>query len=136
MALVDEWSRGRPLEGLTVETIRLPGRTPAVLAEVPGSAPETILLYGHVDKQPEMTGWAEGLGPWKAVRRGERLCGRGAQDDGYVVFCALTAIEAVERAGAPHARCVVLIEASEERAARTCLPTWIRLPAGWASPTS
>jgi acetylornithine deacetylase/succinyl-diaminopimelate desuccinylase-like protein len=114
VALVDEWSRRRPLEGLRVETIRLPGRTPVILAEVPGSAPETILLYGHVDKQPEMTGWAEGLGPWKAVLRGERLYGRGAQDDGYAVFCALTAIEAVERAGAAHARCVVLIEASEE----------------------
>ena len=61
-----------------------------------------------------MVGWGDGLGPWKAVRRGDRLYGRGAQDDGYAVFCALTAIEAVQRAGAPHARCLVLIEASEE----------------------
>jgi acetylornithine deacetylase/succinyl-diaminopimelate desuccinylase-like protein len=114
VALVDEWSRRRPLEGLTVETVRLPGRTPLLLAEVPGTAAETILLYGHLDKQPEMTGWAEDLGPWKPVLRRERLYGRGAQDDGYAVFSALTAIEAVQRAGAPHARCVVLIEASEE----------------------
>ena len=61
-----------------------------------------------------MTGWAEGLGPWIPVRRGDRLYGRGAQDDGYAAFCALTAIEAVQQAGAPHARLVVLIEASEE----------------------
>jgi acetylornithine deacetylase/succinyl-diaminopimelate desuccinylase-like protein len=114
VALVEAWSRRRPIEGLNLETFRLPGRTPVILAEVPGTAPETVLLYGHVDKQPEMTGWAEGLGPWTAVRRGDRLYGRGAQDDGYAVFCALTAIEAVQRAGAPHARCVVLIEASEE----------------------
>jgi acetylornithine deacetylase/succinyl-diaminopimelate desuccinylase-like protein len=114
VALVEDWSRRRAIEGLAVETFRLPGRTPVILAETPGAAPETILLYGHCDKQPEMTGWAEGLGPWTAVRRGDRLYGRGAQDDGYAAFCALTAIEAVQRAGVPHARCIVLIEASEE----------------------
>ena len=97
-----------------METFRLPGRTPVMLLDVPGTAPETVLLYGHCDKQPEMVGWGDGLGPWNAVRRGDRLYGRGAQDDGYAVFCALTAIEAVQRAGAPHARCLVLIEASEE----------------------
>jgi acetylornithine deacetylase/succinyl-diaminopimelate desuccinylase-like protein len=114
VALIEDWSRRRPIEGLTVETVRLPGRTPIILADIPGSSAETILLYGHCDKQPEMTGWAEGLGPWQPVRRGEKLYGRGAQDDGYAVFCALTAIEAVQRAGVAHARCVVLIEASEE----------------------
>jgi acetylornithine deacetylase/succinyl-diaminopimelate desuccinylase-like protein len=114
VALIEDWGRGRPIEGLTVETFRLPGRTPVMLLDVPGTAPETILLYGHCDKQPEMIGWSDGLGPWKAVRRGDRLYGRGAQDDGYAVFCALTAIEAVKRAGAAHARCLVLIEASEE----------------------
>jgi acetylornithine deacetylase/succinyl-diaminopimelate desuccinylase-like protein len=112
--LIEEWGRRRPIEGLSVETVRLPGRTPVILLDVPGTAPQTVLLYGHCDKQPEMVGWSAGLGPWTPVRRGERLYGRGAQDDGYAAFCALTAIEAVERAGAPHARCLVLIEASEE----------------------
>ena len=114
VTLIEDWARRRPIEGLTLETVRLPGRTPVILLEVPGTAPDTILLYGHCDKQPEMVGWADGLGPWQAVRRGDRLYGRGAQDDGYAVFCALTAIEAVQRSGAPHARCVVLIEACEE----------------------
>ena len=114
VGLIEEWARRRPIEGLTVETFRLPGRTPVMLLEAPGTSPETVLLYGHCDKQPEMIGWADGLGPWTPVRRGDRLYGRGAQDDGYAVFCALTAIEAVQRAGAPHARLVVLIEASEE----------------------
>ena len=114
VALIEAWGRGRPIEGLTVETFRLPGRTPVMLLDVPGTVPQTVLLYGHCDKQPEMVGWGDGLGPWTAVRRGDRLYGRGAQDDGYAVFCALTAIEAVQRAGAPHARCLVLIEASEE----------------------
>ncbi len=112
--LIEEWSRRQPIEGLRVSTHRLPGRTPVILLEVPGSAPETVLLYGHCDKQPEMTGWAPGLGPWTPVRKDDRLYGRGAQDDGYAVFCALTAIQAVQRAGAPHARLLVLIEASEE----------------------
>ncbi|HYB43675.1 MAG TPA: M20/M25/M40 family metallo-hydrolase [Candidatus Methylomirabilis sp.] len=128
-ALIEDWSRHRPIEGLTVETFRLPGRTPVMLFDVPGTAPETILLYGHCDKQPEMVGWAEGLGPWKAVRRGERLYGRGAQDDGYAAFCALTAIEAVQRAGAPHARCLVLIEASEESGSPD-LPAYMQSLAG------
>jgi acetylornithine deacetylase/succinyl-diaminopimelate desuccinylase-like protein len=114
VALIEEWSRRQPIEGLRVTTHRLPSRTPVILLEVPGSAPETVLLYGHLDKQPEMTGWAPGLGPWTPVRKGDRLYGRGAQDDGYAVFCALTAIQAVQRAGAPHARLLVLIEASEE----------------------
>jgi acetylornithine deacetylase/succinyl-diaminopimelate desuccinylase-like protein len=70
-----------------------------------------VLLYGHLDKQPEMTGWGEGLGPWTPVRRGDRLYGRGAADDGYAGFAALTAIEAL---GVPHARCVVLVETCEE----------------------
>jgi acetylornithine deacetylase/succinyl-diaminopimelate desuccinylase-like protein len=114
VALIEAWSRSRPIEGLTVEAVRLPGRTPVLLMDVPGSSPETVLLYGHCDKQPEMTGWAEGLGPWTPVLRDDRLYGRGAQDDGYAAFCALTAIEAVQRAGVPHARLLVLIEASEE----------------------
>jgi acetylornithine deacetylase/succinyl-diaminopimelate desuccinylase-like protein len=114
VTLIEEWCRRRPIEGLTLETVRLPGRTPLILVEVPGASPETVLLYGHCDKQPEMVGWSPGLGPWTPVRRGDRLYGRGAQDDGYAVFCALTAIEAVQRAGLSHARCLVLIEACEE----------------------
>ncbi len=124
VALIEDWSRRRPIEGLTVETVRLPDRTPLILLEVPGTSADTVLLYGHCDKQPEMVGWSDGLGPWTAVRRGDRLYGRGGQDDGYAVFCALTAIEAVQRSGAPHARCVVLIEACEESGSRD-LPAYM-----------
>ena len=73
-----------------------------------------MLLYGHLDKQPEMTGWAEDLGPWKPVLKGDRLYGRGGADDGYAIFGSLTAIRALQEQGLPHARCVVLIEACEE----------------------
>jgi acetylornithine deacetylase/succinyl-diaminopimelate desuccinylase-like protein len=112
--LVRGWCEQRPIEGLRVEVVRLENRTPVILMEAPGAGGETVLLYGHVDKQPEMTGWGEGLGPWTPVRRGDRLYGRGGADDGYAAFAALAAIETLERQGVPHARCVVLIEACEE----------------------
>ena len=31
----------------------------------------TVLLYGHLDKQPPFTGWGEGLGPYDPVVHGE-----------------------------------------------------------------
>ena len=108
------WARERPVEGLRVEVVRLPERTPVLLMEVPGTVDETVLLYGHLDKQPEMVGWSEGLGPWTPVRRGDRLYGRGAADDGYAAFAALTAVESLQAQGVPHARCVVVVETCEE----------------------
>jgi len=112
--LIESWCRDRPIEGLTVEVVRLAGRTPVILMEVPGQSDDTVLLYGHLDKQPEMTGWEDGLGPWKPVIRGDKLYGRGGADDGYAAFASLTAIEALQRQKVPHARCVILIEACEE----------------------
>jgi acetylornithine deacetylase/succinyl-diaminopimelate desuccinylase-like protein len=112
--LLEQWSEKRPIEGLRFEVVRLEGRTPLILIDVPGASGDTVLLYGHCDKQPEMVGWAEGLGPWIPVRKGNRLYGRGVGDDGYATFAALGAIEALQAARAPHARCVVLIEACEE----------------------
>ena len=114
VTLITDWARQRKIEGLKLEVVRLPGRTPVILMEVPGAGGDTVLLYGHCDKQPEMVGWAEDAGPWVPVRRGNRLFGRGAGDDGYAAFSALTAIEALQAQGVAHNRCVVLIEASEE----------------------
>jgi acetylornithine deacetylase/succinyl-diaminopimelate desuccinylase-like protein len=117
VALIADWCRRQPIEGLKVEVIEHENRTPVIWAEVPGSgarAGETVLLYGHLDKQPEMTGWAQGLGPWEPVRRGDRLYGRGGADDGYAAFASLTAIAALKKAQLPHARIVMLIEATEE----------------------
>ena len=114
VSLLQEWSEQRPIEGLRLDVVRLEGRTPVILIDVPGASGDTVLLYGHCDKQPEMVGWAEGLGPWTPVRKGDRLFGRGVGDDGYATFSALSAIEALQAARVPHARCVVLIEACEE----------------------
>jgi acetylornithine deacetylase/succinyl-diaminopimelate desuccinylase-like protein len=116
--LLEQWSRGRSIDGMTVDRLRSPGRTPVLLLDIPATRPEvaadTVLLYGHLDKQPEMTGWRDGLGPWEPVREGDLLYGRGVGDDGYAIFSALTAIEALRQAGGDHARCLALIEASEE----------------------
>lgn len=116
--LIVAWCRERPIPGLRVSVERLEGRTPVIVCEIPASpgaegvAP--VLLYGHFDKQPEMEGWRDDLGPWKPVLEGDRLYGRGGADDGYSAFAALGAIEAVQAAGGAHPRCVVLIEGSEE----------------------
>jgi acetylornithine deacetylase/succinyl-diaminopimelate desuccinylase-like protein len=114
--LFEGWARRKleALPGATLEVARLPGRTPVILIDIPGSGPETVLLYGHLDKQPEMTGWAEGLGPWTPVIKDGRLYGRGGADDGYAMFGALGAILALREQGVRHARCVILIEACEE----------------------
>lgn len=116
---VRAWLAARDLPGATVEILRLPGRTPVVLLDVPptdGMPADggTVLLYGHLDKQPPVGGWSEGLGPWTPVIRGDRLYGRGAADDGYSGYAASAAIEAVRAAGGKHARCLVLLETSEE----------------------
>jgi acetylornithine deacetylase/succinyl-diaminopimelate desuccinylase-like protein len=112
--LMAQWCRAQPVPGMTVDVRRLPGRTPLLLVEVPGELPGCVLLYGHLDKQPEFTGWLPGLGPWEPVIRDGKLYGRGAADDGYAIFSSLTAIAALKAQRAPLARCVLLIEACEE----------------------
>lgn len=112
--LMARWCREHALEGMTVEIVRLEGRTPVLLVEVPGAGDDTVLLYGHMDKQPEFTGWREGLGPWDPVIEDGKLYGRGGADDGYAVFGSLAAILALHEQGIPHHRCVVLIEGCEE----------------------
>lgn len=114
VALAVEWVQSRRVAELAIEVVRLPGRTPVLLLELPGDVDDTVLLYGHLDKQPEMTGWSDGLGPWSPVRRGDRLYGRGGADDGYAVFASVAALELLRAQRVRHARCVVLIETCEE----------------------
>jgi acetylornithine deacetylase/succinyl-diaminopimelate desuccinylase-like protein len=122
VTLVHDWCAARTIDGMTIEVQRLDGRTPLIVVDIPAfgntgrtvDPSRTVVLYGHLDKQPEMTGWRDGLGPWTPVIEGDRLYGRGGADDGYAAFASLTAIEAVQANGGSHARCLVLIEASEE----------------------
>jgi len=114
--LMESWAR-RQLDGFTgatLEVIRLPGRTPLLFMDLPGDSNDTVLLYGHLDKQPEMKGWSEGLGPWQPVRKDDKLYGRGGADDGYAIYACLCALEALRTQGVPRARCVIMIEACEE----------------------
>lgn len=122
--LIANWIRRQNVPGLTLKVERLPGRTPLLFIEIPGDARETVLLYGHLDKQPPMDGWHEGLGPWTPVLKDGRLYGRGGADDGYSAFASVTAIQALKQQGIPHARCVIIIEACEESGS-TDLPYYI-----------
>ncbi len=118
VARFEKWAREHVPGGATVEVVRLPKRTPLLFIEIPGQPPnqngDCLLLYGHMDKQPEMAGWREGLDAWTPKLEGDRLYGRGAADDGYAMFACLSAIGALQEQGVPHARCVVVIEACEE----------------------
>jgi acetylornithine deacetylase/succinyl-diaminopimelate desuccinylase-like protein len=112
--LIAEWCRAQPVPGMRVEVRRLPGLTPIVFVDIPGDVPDCVLLYGHLDKQPEFTGWLPGLSPWEPVIRDGKLYGRGGADDGYAAFSSLAAIVALKEQKIPLPRCVMLIEASEE----------------------
>jgi len=80
--LIAGWCKEQPIEGMTLEVIELEGRTPLIYMDIPGEGDDCVVLYGHLDKQPEMVGWNEGLGPWIPVMDGEKLYGRGGADDG------------------------------------------------------
>ena len=114
VALMADWCKAQPIAGMRVAVQRLPGKTPLLFIDIPGERSGCVLLYGHLDKQPEFTGWLPGLGPWEPVLRDGKLYGRGSADDGYAVFSSLTAIAALKAQKVPLPRCVVLIEASEE----------------------
>ena len=110
------WAKKRRLAAHAVQVSRLESRTPCLVVDVAAfrGGAGTTLLYGHLDKQPPLGDWSEGLDPFRAERKGDLLFGRGTADDGYALFSSLLALEALEAEGTPHGRCIVLIEASEE----------------------
>ncbi|ABI57083.1 M20/M25/M40 family metallo-hydrolase [Alkalilimnicola ehrlichii MLHE-1] len=114
VALAEDWCHCHAPTDTRIEVVRLPGRTPLLLVDIPGQAPGGVLLYGHLDKQPEMAGWDADKGPWTPVVQDDRLYGRGSVDDGYALFSSLAAVLALRDQGLPHARCTLLIETCEE----------------------
>jgi acetylornithine deacetylase/succinyl-diaminopimelate desuccinylase-like protein len=116
--LLAKWCSERSIPACNVEIVRLAGRTPLIFAEIAATHGATnratTLLYGHFDKQPALGPWADGLGPFTPVYRGDRLYGRGTADDGYATFSAFSAIESLAQRGVEHGRILVLIEGSEE----------------------
>ena len=132
-----DWVRAQRVAGLQLEILRLNDaqgrpRTPVLFFELPASegkdgapAPasgQTVLMYGHMDKQPEFNGWRSDLGPWTPVIDDGRLYGRGGADDGYAVYASIAAIQALKAQGAAHPRIVGLIETSEESGSADLLP--------------
>lgn len=112
--LVLKWIENQNISGLTTEVVEGAERTPILIVNLKGQLDYQVLMYGHMDKQPEMTGWSEGLDPWKAVRRGEKLYGRGGADDGYAIFASICAIQHLIAAGAERPHIKIVIEFSEE----------------------
>ncbi|HSI51984.1 MAG TPA: M20 family metallopeptidase [Ideonella sp.] len=111
------WVESRKVPGLKLEVIRGEGRTPVIFFEVESTKPgstQTVLMYGHLDKQPEFNGWRSDLGPWTPKLEDGKLYGRGGADDGYAVYAAVSAIEALKAQHTPHPRIVGLIESCEE----------------------
>jgi acetylornithine deacetylase/succinyl-diaminopimelate desuccinylase-like protein len=116
VALFADWAKTKLAQfpGASLDVVRLANRTPLIFIEIPGEGVGTVLMYGHLDKQPEMKGWSDGLGPWQPVLKDGKLYGRGGADDGYALFASLAALLALKEQGIAHARCVIIIEACEE----------------------
>ena len=111
------WVEGKKVVGLKLEVVRIEGRTPVILFEVPGTKAgntDTVVMYGHLDKQPEFNGWRNDLGPWTPKYDEGKLYGRGGADDGYAVYASLAAVMALDAQGIPRPRVVGLIESCEE----------------------
>ncbi len=125
-----EWVQAQKVVGLTLEIIRLPGRTPVLFFEVAANtgssnqavSDQTVLMYGHLDKQPEFTGWRSDLGPWTPKYEDGKLYGRGGADDGYAVYAAITAIQALKTQNTAHPRIVGLVETCEESGSYDLMP--------------
>jgi acetylornithine deacetylase/succinyl-diaminopimelate desuccinylase-like protein len=115
VSLVSAWIQRQQVAGGRLEVLQDGDRTPLLLLEFPGSISDTVLMYGHLDKQPPMVGWRDDLDAWTPHLDAEgRLYGRGAADDGYAVFAALATVKTLKDHGQPHGRIVILIECSEE----------------------
>ena len=119
------WAEQQRVRGLKLEIVRLPGRTPVIFFETPATragSTESIVLYGHLDKQPEFEGWRSDLGPWLPKYEGGKLYGRGGADDGYAIYASICALAALDAQGIERPRCVGLIETCEESGSYDLLP--------------
>lgn len=119
------WVEAQKVAGLRLEIVRLAGRTPVLFFEIEATAPastQTVLMYGHLDKQPEFSGWRNDLGPWTPKYEDGKLYGRGGADDGYAVYASIAAVQELKRQNVPHPRIVGLIETCEESGSGDLLP--------------
>ena len=120
-----QWIEAQKVEGLKLEIVRLPGRTPVLLFDIAATksdAKQTVLMYGHLDKQPEFTGLRSDLGPWTPKYEDGKLYGRGGADDGYAAYASIAAVQALKAQNVPHPRIVGLVETCEESGSYDLLP--------------
>lgn len=120
-----QWIESQKVPGLSLEVVRLEGRTPVIFFEVAASgstSAQTVLMYGHLDKQPEFSGWRNDLGPWTPKYEEGKLYGRGGADDGYAAYAAIAALQALKSQNVAHPRVVGLIETCEESGSYDLLP--------------
>ena len=118
-------SRRNRCRDLKLEIVRLPGRTPVLFFEIAATkaaSSQSVLMYGHLDKQPEFTGWRADLGPWTPKYQDGKLYGRGGADDGYAVYASIAAVQALKAQNVAHPRIVGLIETCEESGSYDLLP--------------
>ena len=112
--LAVNWTEKNKPSGSKLIIKESPARTPLLLVDIPGTKKGNILMYGHLDKQPEMEGWDDDLGPWKPVIKNNKLYGRGGADDGYALFASIASVNAIKEQNIEHPRILILIEFSEE----------------------
>ena len=114
LELATNWTKKHLPSGGSITIKESKGKTPLILVDIPGQKSGNVLMYGHLDKQPEMDGWAKGMGPWKPVMKNKKLYGRGGADDGYALFASICSIKALQEQQIRLPRILILIEFSEE----------------------
>ena len=124
MVLVDNYVNQLEIAGISKKIFQPEGSVPLVVyvIEPTHGCTKNIMMYGHLDKQPWMEGWDEGLGPCDPVIRGEYLYGRGGADDGYSVFSCMLAIKNLQLQGVKLDRIAMVLETEEESGSENLLP--------------
>lgn len=113
---LDTWVKKLDIKGITRKEVRM-GESicPLYIYVVDGEVDKTVMMYGHLDKQPyNAAKWSEGLHPTKAVVKDGWLYGRGGADDGYAPFLALLAVKNAQMQGAKIPRIALVLETEEE----------------------
>ena len=123
-----DFAEKQEIQNLTMTLIEEKDKTPAILAIIDPfknnetditDISKTILMYGHIDKQPPLHGkWSKGLGPHTPVIKNNKLYGRGGSDDGYAWFTCILLAKTLQQNGIPHNRLVLFFETDEESGSR------------------
>lgn len=88
--LYSQWARDNSPRTALITVQRIENKTPLIVVDIPArdyTGDDAVLLYGHLDKQPAMTGWRDGLEPFAAHYEGDRLFGRGGMTMDMHFFC-------------------------------------------------